>query len=102
MLSAALMLPLVALAASETGDETTSRHRLDRLSNELQLSVDQKAKLEAIFNEKHEKFRAIREESNNLIKEVLSAEQMSKFDAMRKLRYEKRRKMIEANPETNP
>ena len=92
----AILPSLTAVAApGENGDEAASDRKLEHLSKELQLSADQKAKLEAIFNEKHEKFRAIREESQNRIKEVLSAEQLTVWDAMKKRRHEKHHKMIE-------
>lgn len=70
-------------------------HRMDHLSNELQLTADQKAKLEAIFTDKHEKIRAIREESQKRIQEVLSIEQLTKWDAMKMQRFGKRHKVSE-------
>jgi len=71
-------------AAADNGAEASIEPRLERLSNELQLTADQKARLEAIFNEKHEKIRMIREETQSRIKDVLSEEQLEKWDELKK------------------
>lgn len=63
---------------------------MEYLSDELQLTADQKARLEAIFNEKHEKYRAIREETQGRIREVLSAEQLEKWNSLKRQGFERR------------
>jgi len=84
------MLPITALAdTAENVNEVAANNKMERLSNELQLTADQKAKLEAIFNERHEKIRSIREETQNSIKEVLSEEQFITLEAMKKNRFKK-------------
>ena len=82
-------------AANDNGIDGQAEPRMDHLSRELELDADQKAKLEAIFTEKHEKFRAIREQFQNNIREILSEEQMSKWEDLRKQRFAKHRKIIE-------
>lgn len=84
----ALILPLTAVGY-ENVNETAPETKLEHLSNELQLTADQKAKLEAIFNERHEKIRAIREDTQNRVKAVLTEEQQTNWEAMKKHRYEK-------------
>ena len=91
LLFSVLIQTHAALASpGENGYEANTEHKLEHLSKELQLSADQKAKLEAIFNEKHEKFRAIREESQSRIKQVLNDEQMAKWDSIKRQRFESR------------
>lgn len=91
LMLAALVLPLAASAYPGENDYgQPTDHKLEHLSNMLQLTPEQKTKLEAIFNEQHAKFRAIHEESHARIKEVLTPEQMQKMDAMRKEHQEKR------------
>ena len=88
MLALAGMLLFSVTAQAAGNDE--GRDGADRMSNELQLSPDQKAKLEAIFNEKHEKIRAIREQAQARVREVLSEEQFSQWEQLKKRHREKR------------
>ena len=82
LLNYILFMPL-GLASNNVGSERPFDRKIDRLSNELQLNADQKAKLEAIFNEKHEKIHAIREESQNRIKEILNNEQFNIWESIK-------------------
>lgn len=89
--AAILALPLTAFAYPGENDYGQPvDHKLEHLNKMLQLSPEQKTKLEAIFKEQHEKFRAIHEESHSRIKAVLSPEQMAKMDEMRKRHQEQR------------
>jgi Spy/CpxP family protein refolding chaperone len=93
ILTAALILPLNAFAHNcGEGDKGFPEHRLEHLTKELSLSDDQKAKLEVVFKEQHEKFKAFHEESNNRVKEVLSPEQIAKWEAMKKHHHGKHHK----------
>lgn len=103
ILASALLLPLTAAALPEEGGyDAPVDHKLEHLSKELQLSAEQKTKLETIFKEQHEKFRAIHEESHNRIKEVLNPEQITKWEQMKKQHQEKRRKMMEERRKPKP
>lgn len=83
-LTAILALPLTAFAyPSENDYGQPVDHKLEHLTRMLQLTPEQKTKLETIFKEQHEKFRAIHEESHSRIKEVLNPEQMRKMDELR-------------------
>ena len=64
--------------------------RMEVLSDELQLTADQKSSLEAIFNDKHEKYRAIREETQSRIRALLTAEQFEQWSAIKKQSYDQR------------
>ena len=88
-----LALPLTVFAyPSENDYGQPVDHKIEHLNQLLQLTPEQKIKLEAIFKEQHEKFRAIHEESHSRIKEVLNPEQMRKMD---ELRDQHRRQMQE-------
>ncbi len=92
ILAALLALPLTAFAyPSENDYGQPVDHKLEHLNKMLQLSPEQKTKLEAIFKEQHDKFRAIHEESHSRMKEVLTPEQMQKMDEMRKQHQDKMR-----------
>lgn len=91
LLAVALSFPVPVLAMPGLdGNHMSPEHRLDRLEKELQLNPEQKAKVDEIFKEQHEKFRVIREESHARIKNVLNPEQIKKWDDMKQQRKEKR------------
>ncbi len=89
-LSFALLLPSIGFAAT-TDNPEQNRHgqQLELLTKELNLSVEQQEQLKTIFHEEHIKFKALREEKENRIRDVLSEEQKSKYDELRKQRREK-------------
>lgn len=94
LLASVLSLPFTAFA--DMGNhEAPPHHRLERLEKELQLNAEQKAKLEVIFNEQHEKYRAIHDETHARVKEVLTPEQNDKWQAMQQQRMEKRREKMQ-------
>jgi Spy/CpxP family protein refolding chaperone len=98
-----LILPLTAFA-NEGDYSAKPEHILEHLSKKLSLTADQKAKLETIFKEEHEKFKALHEESHNRIKEVLTPEQITKWEAMKKEHHGKHRhhdKPADAAPAAN-
>ncbi len=103
ILTGILMLPIAALAAPGQGDYFgLPEHRVERLSKELSLSADQQKKLQAIMQDQQEKFRAILEESHQRIKKVLSAEQISKWEAMKNRRQENQSKNNPDSVTVNP
>lgn len=103
ILTTVLMLPLNAFAFyGEGGQDAPPHHRLEHLSQELKLNDEQKSKLETIFKEQREKFRAIHEESHQRIKEVLTPEQLNKWEEIQKQHQEKHRKMMEKHRQTKP
>jgi len=77
----------------------TVEERMDRMSKELNLTDDQKPKVKAVLeeqstkmrgvrdlpqDEQREKFQASREETNKKMKEILTPEQYTKFESMRR------------------
>jgi len=96
-LALALALPLTVAAFPGDQADFEGRHanRVERLTKELNLTPEQKTKVEAIFKEQHEKFKAIHEETQKRLQEVLSKEQMTKMDDMKKQRHEKWQKKHE-------
>lgn len=95
----ALALPLT-VAAFPGADSPENFHghkgdRVERLAKELDLSVEQKLKLQDIFKVEHEKREALRQETHQQIGEVLSPEQMAKFEELKKQRHEKWQKRRE-------
>ena len=97
-LALALALPLtVAAYPGGNGDfEGHRANRVERLTKNLDLTPEQKTKVEALFKEQDEKFKIIHEETQKRLQEVLTKEQMTKMDEMKKQRHEKWQKKHEA------
>jgi Spy/CpxP family protein refolding chaperone len=52
--------------------------------------------VEALFKEQEEKFKVIHEETHKRLQEILTKEQMTKMDEMKKQRHEKWQKKHES------
>ncbi|MBL1264268.1 hypothetical protein [Candidatus Methylomicrobium oryzae] len=97
------IFPLTAAAFpgdQASGSEEHQKHRIERLTQELQLTDQQKNEVEAIFKEQHDKFKALHDETHSKLGTVLTPEQMTKLDELKKQRREhwKHRKGMK-NPE---
>ncbi len=68
--------------------------RLERLEKRLNLTAEQKPKVEAILKEQREKMRAVHEETQEQLKQVLTPAQAEKFEAMRRERKERWRQHL--------
>ena len=90
-LALALALPLTAAAfpGDKGGFEGHYANRVERLTKNLDLTAEQKTKVEAIFKEQEGKFKIIHEETRKRLQEVLTKEQMTKFDELKKQRHDK-------------
>jgi hypothetical protein len=97
-LALALALPLTAAAFPGGQGDFEGHHanKVERLTKELDLTPEQKTKVEAIFKEQHEKFKIIHEETQKRLQEVLTKEQMTKMDEMKMQRREKWKSKYEA------
>lgn len=86
-----MLMPLTGMAAVNDASphEWHRGERIERLTQELGLSADQKAQLVTIFQQHHEKLKALHDEQHKLLEGVLTKEQMAKYDTLRKERYEK-------------
>lgn len=79
--AAILMTPLTLTYADPVDSHEGMRgHHPGHLSKLLSLTPDQKTKVEEIFKEEHEKFRALHEEAHSRIKEVLTPDQVAKWE----------------------
>ena len=78
------VLTSVAQAASDNRYETPASHKLDHLAQVLQLSPEQKNRIDEIFKAQHEKFAAIHKESHDKVTALLSPEQAAKWEEMRR------------------
>lgn len=90
LLSTALVLSISTFTyAGGGGYAGKHTQKLEQLTQELSLSAEQKVQMEAVFKEQHEKFRAIHEESRNRIQQILTPEQMQRWEGMQQERREK-------------
>lgn len=87
----AIALPLAVSASPGDKGDFTGRHgnRVEFMTKELGLSPEQKTKLETIFNENKEKFKALHEEKQKLIEGILTKDQLEKYAELKKQRHEK-------------
>jgi protein CpxP len=91
-LSFAMALPLTAFAVSGEGHGEGWHHHghgIEQLSKVLDLTQDQQAKLEGIFNQQHEKIQALHKESQTAIKQVLTTEQLARWEELKQHHGEK-------------
>ena len=97
-LALALALPLtVAAYPGDKGDfEGHHANRVEHLAKNLDLTPEQKTKVEAIFKEQEEKFKLIHEETHKRLQEVLTKEQITKMDDLKKQRHEKWKNKLES------
>jgi periplasmic protein CpxP/Spy len=93
-LAIVLTFPLTVAAFPGGHGPDSEEHqarRIERLTRELKLTDEQKTKVEAIFKEQHYKFKVIHEETQTKFGTVLSPEQMTKLDDLKKQRWEHRK-----------
>ncbi|MGR8953324.1 MAG: Spy/CpxP family protein refolding chaperone [Gammaproteobacteria bacterium] len=91
-LAIVLTFPLTVAAfpgGQDPDAEEHRQHRLERLTRELKLTDEQKTKVEALFKEQHDKFKLLHEETRIKLGKVLSPEQMTQMDDLKKQRRER-------------
>lgn len=90
-LALALPLAVFAFPGGQGGDhfEGHKGDRIERLTKELDLTSEQKSQLTQIFQEQQAKREAIRQETDQRLKTVLTPEQMTKFEELKNQRHEK-------------
>jgi Spy/CpxP family protein refolding chaperone len=91
LLLGAALIPVAVFAGSHFGDKRDG-HRLERMTETLQLSEQQQAEVQKIFQAQREKRQALREESRNMIDAVLSEEQRA---TLAKYREERRKRFCD-------
>ena len=85
----AIPLTLSAFLGDKANCDGHYAKRVERLTKNLDLTAEQKTKVEAIFKEQEGKFKIIHEETRTSLQEVLTKEQITKMDEMKKQRHEK-------------
>ncbi|BBL35666.1 hypothetical protein Nstercoris_01941 [Nitrosomonas stercoris] len=88
----ALALPLTAVANSGEYQKDHTHYqatKIERMGKHLSLTDEQKTKLEALFKQNREKFKALREESRTQMQSILTPEQYSKLQETKQQRREK-------------
>jgi len=90
-LALALALPLTAVAFSgDKGDfEGHHANRVEHLTKRLDLTPEQKTKVEALFKAQDEKLKIIHEETQAGLQQILTKEQVTKLDELKKQRHDK-------------
>ncbi len=98
------ILPLIlfsatsSLAKQDMAMGGRMENRMNRMEKQLGLTSDQKPKVEAILREQAEKFRQVHQETQQRLKEVLTAEQWEKLQAMQRKRMQQWRRSAKPQP----
>jgi len=92
IIAIALSLPLTVAAFPGEGMGFGGKgvNRIERLAEKLELTDDQKSKLEVILKEQRAKQQVIRDETHDRMGKILTGEQMEQMQNMKKRRQEKR------------
>ncbi|MEI6335709.1 MAG: hypothetical protein WCS87_14215 [Methylococcaceae bacterium] len=90
LLALALPLTVVAFPGDKGGFEGHHANRVEHLSKRLDLTTEQKTKVEALFKAQDEKLNSIHEETQARLQEILTKEQITKLDELKKQRHDKR------------
>jgi periplasmic protein CpxP/Spy len=80
----AIPLTLSAFPGDRTNCEGSHANRIENLTKRLDLTAGQKSKVEALFKEQDEKLKIIHAETRARLQEMLSKEQMTKMDELKK------------------
>lgn len=88
-----LICSVVAFAQPGEADNWTE-WQLKRLEERLNLTPEQKPKVEAILKEQREKIRAVHGETQERLRKVLTAEQTEKFENLRREKKERWRQHL--------
>ncbi|MGR9086957.1 MAG: periplasmic heavy metal sensor [Gammaproteobacteria bacterium] len=90
-LAIVLAFPLAAAAFPGGGPGPDGHHgrRMERMTKELNLTDEQKTRVETLFKEQHENYKAIHDETQAKLGEILTPEQMTKMEEVKKQHREK-------------
>ncbi|MFA5984943.1 MAG: hypothetical protein WC782_13080 [Methylococcaceae bacterium] len=99
-----LALPLTAMAGPG-GKHGGPGGLLEKLNKDLNLSAEQKPKVESLLKEQHKKMKALHDETHEKLKQLLTPEQATKLEQIKqeqKQHWEKRgaKPGPDAEPET--
>lgn len=94
----ALALPLSAWALPEEPADVEGHHanRMEHLSKSLDLTAEQKTQVEALFNDERSKLKAIHDETQSRLQDILTKEQIVKLAEIKKQHHGKWKQKLEA------
>ena len=81
------MPPSPTDSETEAGFKKHHEHKMAMMAQELGLTAEQKAKVDAIFEEQRIKFKAVHDETQTRLQAVLTPEQLKKLQEMHPLRH---------------
>lgn len=86
----ALSIPLTAMATEDMQAEINKK--VDYLTKDLSLNVEQQTRVKAIFEQKEQKGKALRDEVHAQLQQVLTPEQLSALEEKHKQHAHKKEK----------
>lgn len=84
----------ISSAYANEGHHGHHERMMEHMNKELNLTDEQRARVEAVFKEQHAKYQALHEETKTKLDAILNDEQKAKMEEMkaeRKARWEKKR-----------
>jgi len=81
----AILIPAAVFAGSHFSEQR-QEHRLERMTEHLQLTTQQQTEVRRIMDEQQDKRRALHDETRQRIAAVLTGEQRTKAQALREQR----------------
>lgn len=92
--AALLTCSFAVFAQPGEADKDWMEWRLERLEKRLDLTAEQKPKVEAILREQRQKMRTVHEQTRERLKQVLTPEQAEKFERLREEKKERWRQHL--------
>ncbi|MBQ0754910.1 MAG: hypothetical protein KBT87_11935 [Gammaproteobacteria bacterium] len=93
LIATCIMLPLAAFAGDKKNPHSDSPFggpRMEKVVEALELTDSQKNQVEQVFKTHREKMQSLREETENNVNAILTADQRQKLDKMKEKRHDKR------------
>ena len=101
LITVSLLLPLSVSAFPNQHGNAEKYHakKIERLTQELELNSEQQTKMKALYKQQGEKFKAIKQETDQEARKILTVEQYDKLQTLKAERKQKRKANKKANRE---
>lgn len=93
LIATCIMLPLAAFAGDKKHphpDSPFGGPRMEKIVEKLELTDSQKIQVDQVFKAHREKMQSLREETENKMNAILTAEQRTTLNEMKERRHERR------------
>jgi len=93
LITISLLLPLSVSAFPNQHDNAGKYHekKIKRLTQELKLNNQQQAQMKTLYKQQGDKFKAIKQETDQAVRKILTGEQYDKLQTLKTERKQKRK-----------